>query len=204
MDWALTISFALVGFFLGFLTKDYLPQYFGQKGKNLATKEDIEEITQKTEKARQRQRRKEEEIKAVEEYLHQFADLIELYRFMAHKEVHLETNEQGEQIWVETPLEPKLELSQAFKETEEISIRSAIYQRIVTIRRMSGEVSDIVVGIDPALNRKFVKIFGVLTTSGEHAIRHKDFGGLVIILDGVGQIRREIYSTLQDYRNNDR
>ena len=33
----------------GFLLKNYLPSYFGEKGKNLATKEDIVEITDKIE-----------------------------------------------------------------------------------------------------------------------------------------------------------
>ena len=34
---------------IGFVIKDYLPEYMKEKGKNLATKEDIEDITRKTE-----------------------------------------------------------------------------------------------------------------------------------------------------------
>ena len=37
---------------LGFFLKNYLPNYFLEKGKNLATKEDITEITEKIESVR--------------------------------------------------------------------------------------------------------------------------------------------------------
>lgn len=43
----------VVGFFgLGLFIKNYLPNYMTQKGRNLATKEDIKEITEKTEQVR--------------------------------------------------------------------------------------------------------------------------------------------------------
>lgn len=52
MDWITLISNILilvVGFLLGLFTKNYLPSYMDKKGENLATKEDIAEITRKTE-----------------------------------------------------------------------------------------------------------------------------------------------------------
>lgn len=45
----LEILIAIAVFLIGLLTKNYLPSYMDEKGKNLATKEDIEEITRKTE-----------------------------------------------------------------------------------------------------------------------------------------------------------
>ena len=36
-------------FLLGLFTKNYLPSYMEKKGENLATKEDVKEITRKTE-----------------------------------------------------------------------------------------------------------------------------------------------------------
>jgi len=43
----------VVGFFcLGLFVKNYLPTYMNEKGKNLATKEDIGDITQKTEEVK--------------------------------------------------------------------------------------------------------------------------------------------------------
>lgn len=47
-DVALLTALAIVGYLL----KNYLPSYFGEKGKNLATKEDISEITEKIESVR--------------------------------------------------------------------------------------------------------------------------------------------------------
>lgn len=45
----LEILIAIAVFLIGLFTKNYLPSYMEEKGKNLATKEDIEEITRKTE-----------------------------------------------------------------------------------------------------------------------------------------------------------
>ncbi len=41
--------FVIAGIIIGFILKSFLPGYFGEKGTNLATKEDIEEITGKIE-----------------------------------------------------------------------------------------------------------------------------------------------------------
>lgn len=52
MDWAILIFeilLAVAVFLIGLFVKNYLPSYMDEKGKNLATKEDIEEITRKTE-----------------------------------------------------------------------------------------------------------------------------------------------------------
>lgn len=114
--------------FGGLLLKSYLPSYFEQKGKNLATKEDIEEITIRTEKALQLQRRREAKIGVLEEYLAQFARLIELYRFMACGEGQLKTDENGKFVWEERLCEPDQDMNRAFEDIEGISLRSAIYQ----------------------------------------------------------------------------
>lgn len=58
MDWAMVILIfeillAVAVFLIGLFVKNYLPSYMDEKGKNLATKEDIEEITRKTEEVQQ-------------------------------------------------------------------------------------------------------------------------------------------------------
>lgn len=56
MDWAILIFeilLAVAVFLIGLFVKNYLPSYMDEKGKNLATKEDIEEITRKTEEVQQ-------------------------------------------------------------------------------------------------------------------------------------------------------
>ena len=95
MDILLYLLYSLVGFVCGLFLKSFLPDYFGQKGKNLATKEDIEEITIKTEKARQLQQRKEKKIDKVNEQLNRFAELTELYAFFARIEEHIVKDESG-------------------------------------------------------------------------------------------------------------
>jgi len=49
MDWVQVLVNALFIFLLGLWIKNYLPSYMTEKGKNLATKEDIQEITRRTE-----------------------------------------------------------------------------------------------------------------------------------------------------------
>ena len=49
MDWIQIGLTALFIFLLGLFLKHYFPFYMEEKAKNLATKEDIEEITRKTE-----------------------------------------------------------------------------------------------------------------------------------------------------------
>ncbi len=49
MEWVYIILNAVLFFLVGLFIKNYLPSYIDEKGKNLATKEDIEFITRKTE-----------------------------------------------------------------------------------------------------------------------------------------------------------
>lgn len=61
MEWVQIIIDILVImaiFIFGLFIKNYLPSYMNEKGKNLATKEDIQEITQKTEEVQQEFREK--------------------------------------------------------------------------------------------------------------------------------------------------
>lgn len=49
MDWIWLILNVVLFFLIGLFLKKYLPSYMDEKGKNLATKEDVAEITRKTE-----------------------------------------------------------------------------------------------------------------------------------------------------------
>jgi archaellum component FlaC len=49
---AIQILSLLIGAIIGFFIRSYLPSYFAEKGKNLATKEDISEITDRVEKVK--------------------------------------------------------------------------------------------------------------------------------------------------------
>ncbi len=49
MDWLVYILLVIVAFIGGLFVKNLLPSYMDEKGKNIATKEDIQEITKKTE-----------------------------------------------------------------------------------------------------------------------------------------------------------
>ncbi len=49
MDNVYIIAIGVVSFVVGFFVKNFLPAYFNEKGKNLATKEDIGKITKTVE-----------------------------------------------------------------------------------------------------------------------------------------------------------
>ncbi|MDY3530308.1 hypothetical protein PG593_11060 [Riemerella anatipestifer] len=73
MEMTLIIEFTilLVGIILFFTIKNFLPSYFNEKGKNLATKEDLEEITEKVEKIKAEFIKDIEYIKADLTYINQ-------------------------------------------------------------------------------------------------------------------------------------
>ena len=50
LEWYWALLIALLTFLVGLFTKNFLPSYMDEKGKNLATKEDIQEITDLTER----------------------------------------------------------------------------------------------------------------------------------------------------------
>lgn len=58
------LFFAFVGLLFGLLINSFLPKYFGKKGENLATKEDISEITNKIETVKHDYARQLESTKA--------------------------------------------------------------------------------------------------------------------------------------------
>ena len=68
-NWMFVVNFVMNLFtwaiilVVGFLLRNYLPTYFQEKGKNLATKEDIEEITDKIERIRSQYALDQEKLK---------------------------------------------------------------------------------------------------------------------------------------------
>lgn len=65
------ITVIVIGIVLFFMIKNFLPSYFNEKGKNLATKEDIDEITERVEKIKSEFVKDIEHIKADLSYINQ-------------------------------------------------------------------------------------------------------------------------------------
>lgn len=65
MDTAILIIQSLTLLVIAYITKCYLPSYFMEKGKNLATKEDIAEITTRIEQVKHEYSSKLESVKSV-------------------------------------------------------------------------------------------------------------------------------------------
>jgi len=67
--WTIVLQVIQIVLFIvaGLLLRSYLPAYFSEKGKNLATKEDVQEITKKVESIRvQYAKRQHRHEKAIE------------------------------------------------------------------------------------------------------------------------------------------
>lgn len=54
MEWLIIIINAVSVFLLGLFIKHYLPGYMAKKGENLAAKEDVAEITRRTEEVQKK------------------------------------------------------------------------------------------------------------------------------------------------------
>lgn len=131
MEWAILIFeiiLALAVFLLGLFTKNYLPSYMDEKGKNLATKEDIEEITRKTEEV-QKEFKEGFELFAndvkfkYDFYYKQYADLYcKLYAIIIQSEYVRHFIELTDKKTITFEDAPFLEISPTHKETTTINI----------------------------------------------------------------------------------
>ncbi|MBW0933920.1 hypothetical protein [Priestia megaterium] len=101
MNILINILILVIGLLIGFIMKSYLPSYFKEKGKNLATKEDIASITQLQEEVKSTfhsilEKQKSELNEKLEVLKHQQNKLLkdyELYtmkRFEYYPELHKE------------------------------------------------------------------------------------------------------------------
>lgn len=115
---------SLIGVFsIGLFTKNYLPSYMDKKGENLATKEDVEEITRKTEEVQKEFKERFEEFSSDMKFKYdffykQYSELYcKLYAIVIQSEYvrhFIEVND-GEKIdFEETPF---LEISPTHKTT---------------------------------------------------------------------------------------
>lgn len=122
------ILLAIFMFLLGLYIKNYLPSYMDEKGKNLATKEDIEEVTRKTEEVQKGFKESFElfanDVKfKYDFYYKQYADLYcKLYAFVIQSEYvrHFIEITKNQSIPFEDA--PFLEISPTHKETTTINI----------------------------------------------------------------------------------
>jgi hypothetical protein len=64
IDIAISLLILVVGFLAGLFIRQLLPSYFTEKGKNIATKEDIEEITDKVERVKSQYAAELEKLRA--------------------------------------------------------------------------------------------------------------------------------------------
>jgi hypothetical protein len=71
MNYIIELTVIIVGLFLFFTVKNFLPSYFSEKAKNLATKEDVGAITEKVEKIKSEFVKDIEFIKADLSYINQ-------------------------------------------------------------------------------------------------------------------------------------
>lgn len=131
MNWVILIFEILLTIFmflLGLYIKKYLPSYMDEKGKNLATKEDIEEITRKTEEV-QKEFKESFELFAndvkfkYDFYYKQYADLYcKLYAFVSQSEYVRHFIELTDNRIITFEDAPFLEISPTHKETTTINI----------------------------------------------------------------------------------
>ena len=84
MEWLSNIAFLVFGLISGWLLKHYFPTYLEKKAENLATKEDIQEITRLTEETQQAFRKEFERFNADLHFKYDFysKQFTELYSYL--------------------------------------------------------------------------------------------------------------------------
>ena len=131
MDWVILIFeiVLVVGMFLiGLFIKNYLPSYMDEKGRNLATKEDIEEITRKTEEVQQEFREGFElfsnDVKFKYDFFYkQYSELYcKLYAIIIQSEYVRHFIELTDNRTISFEASPFLEITPTHKETTTINI----------------------------------------------------------------------------------
>jgi len=129
MEWIYLIINVLFVFLLGLFIKNYLPSYMEEKGKNLATKEDIQEITRKTEQV-QKEFREDFEIFSSDVqfkydfYFEQYSKLYsKLYAIIIQSEYirHFIKASEGREILFSDA--PFLEITRTHKVTQKINFQ---------------------------------------------------------------------------------
>ena len=132
MNLIIELTILSVGLILFFTIKNFLPSYFNEKGKNLATKEDVEEITKKVEKIKSEFVKDIEFIKADLNYINQNKFSIKV----AERDALIETNNKYSE-WLNYLLnisfsdinpENYLKLNDYYKETKNKKLNFDISQ----------------------------------------------------------------------------
>lgn len=134
MDWAILIFeilLAVAVFLIGLFVKNYLPSYMDEKGKNLATKEDIEEITRKTEEVQKEFREGFElfsnDVKFKYDFFYkQYSELYcKLYAIIIQSEYVRHFIELTDKRTISFEEAPFLEITPTHKETTTFNISKA-------------------------------------------------------------------------------
>jgi hypothetical protein len=163
-----------------------------------------------------RQSQKEENIAKLSLFLNEYGELVEWYRFMAEASIHLAKNENGEYIKdddgnhiIESKvLEPEQMFESAIKSLHGVDIKSAITQKIATIRLKSSEAQDISLIIDSSggLKELLRKLYLDTIYSIDLVIKYKDmrdpsdtFNKMVQALNKADETRRDIREKLQTF-----
>lgn len=129
MNWIWFILNAILLFLLGLFIKSYLPKYMEEKGKNLATKEDIAEITKITEEVQKEFKVSFEQFSSdlkfkYDFYYKQYSELYSnLYSIIIQSEYvrHFVFLSDGKKLTFEEV--PFLEITPTHKTTEYISFK---------------------------------------------------------------------------------
>ena len=144
---------------------------------------------------------KQRKLDKVSAYIDAYADLVGLYRFYARRRDYMvpdgndgfQKDAAGNYVVEREVAQPEERFEAAINSLEGSDLGSAIAQKIVQIRRMHGEIGDILDGIDPSgdLNRQLATLHHETTRSTEFWIKHQDFEEMVRALENATRLRRE-------------
>jgi hypothetical protein len=162
-----------------------------------------------------RQSQNEERVGKLIDFLKDYGELVEYYRFMAHQSGEilrgendeLLKDESGKFVVEKKVLEPEPRFEEAIKDLKGTDIKNEITKKIATIRINSSEANDISLELDPSGDLKeMLKLLYLDTVySIETVLKYKDVGKpddqfkrMIDAISKADETRRQIRKRLQE------
>ena len=163
-----------------------------------------------------RQANTKQQVEKLLDYIKDYGQLTELFRFYAYYSAKIvkdengefKKDEQGKFVMDRRILEPDPRFEGALKALQGTDINSAITQKIAALRLSSAEVNDIAYELDPSdkLNEGFVNLYKLTVWSIELILHDRNTGNLdtkftemVDALKKADECRRDLRKQVQSF-----
>ena len=152
---------------------------------------------------------REQKVKKLEEYITDYGEVAELYRFFARFKLYVPENSKGELkkdksgkfIQKRELFEPEKRFVKALKSSENVDFRELINRKIIKLRLQSAEINDIALQFDKSgkLKQQFEDLYFETVQKFENLLNLDKgenpltiYESMIKTLDKAGKLRNEL------------